>query len=355
MARVSGSSYLFHSLLLISSLIVASQTLVSSRALTRLSIEKGLSWNYYFLQCPKLERIVRKHLEDVFENDSGQAPGLLRLFFHDCFADGCDASILLGDGDNDEKKHPANIGLREEAIQTIEDLRILIYKQCLPVVSCSDIIVLAAREAVRQLGGPDFDVPLGRKDKKTWNASAPDNLPAPFFRTGDLLEAFGARNFDASEVVALSGAHTYGRTHCSSLVNRTTEAEPPIDPSFNNTLIATCPTPNTDTTLNLDLRTPMKFDNMYYINLLNRQGVFTSDQDLASNDQTKEIVNQFASDQNEFFDTFSDAFVKVSQIDVITDRLRQGQGEIRDKCFFPNNKSKSSSVAERVAELVAEI
>jgi hypothetical protein len=38
------------------------------------------------LSCPKVERIVRFHLEDVFEKDSGQAPGILRLFFHDCFS-----------------------------------------------------------------------------------------------------------------------------------------------------------------------------------------------------------------------------------------------------------------------------
>ncbi|XP_020208504.1 peroxidase 12 [Cajanus cajan] len=349
MARVSAP--LFYSLLLISSLILASQTLVSSRELSKPSIVKGLSWDYYFLKCPKLERIVRKHLEDVFEKDNGQAPGLLRLFFHDCFADGCDASILLGDGDNDEKKHDANIGLREEAIQTIENLRILIYKQCLPVVSCSDIIILAAREAVRQLGGPDFDVPLGRKDSLTWDADAPDNLPAPFFLTDDLLEVFGEKNFDASEVVALSGAHTYGRAHCPSLVNRTKDP-PPIDPDFKNKIFGTCPNEASPNTVDLDVRTPMKFDNMYYINLLNRQGVMVSDQDLATHPQTKEIVNQFASDQKAFFNKFADAFVKVSQINVITDR--QGKGEIRDKCFFPNKRRKSS-VVEEVVELAAEM
>jgi len=51
----------------------------------------------------------------------------------------------------DEKSHPANVGIRPEALQAIEDLRSLIYKQCLPVVSCADILVVAAREAVRQV------------------------------------------------------------------------------------------------------------------------------------------------------------------------------------------------------------
>ncbi|KAK7364497.1 hypothetical protein VNO80_13205 [Phaseolus coccineus] len=354
MARVSS---LFHSLFLISSLLLASQTLVSSRTLEkRPPLVPGLSWNYYFpLECPNLEWIIRTNLQKAFKKNTGLAPGILRLFFHDCFANGCDASILLNATDGkDEKSHPANIGIRPEALQAIEELRSLIYKQCLPVVSCSDILVVAAREAVRQLGGPDFDVPLGRKDSLTFDLNGPNNLPPPFFRTDQLLGVFGKRNFDATDVVALSGAHTYGRAHCSSLANRTIESDPPIDPDFKNKLVATCPTPASSNTVDLDTRTPTKFDNMYYINLLNRQGVFTSDQDLASHPQTKEIVNQFASNQKEFFDRFEDAFVKVSQIDVITSR--QGKGEIRDRCFVPNKKVSVEAVeAEEVGEFAEAI
>ncbi|BAU02006.1 hypothetical protein VIGAN_11140600 [Vigna angularis var. angularis] len=353
MARVCS---LFDSLVFVCFLLFASETLVFSRTLEkRPPLVPGLSWNYYFpLACPTLEWIVSNNLEKAFKKDSGLAPGILRLFFHDCFANGCDASILLNAPDgNDEKSHPANIGIRQEALLAIEELRRVIYKQCLPVVSCSDILVVAAREAVRQMGGPDFDVPLGRKDSLTFDLDGPNNLPPPFFRTEQLLGVFGQRNFDATDVVALSGAHTYGRAHCSSLVNRTIESDPPIDPDFKNKLVATCPTSQSSNIVNLDARTPAKFDNMYFINLLNRQGVFTSDQDLASHPQTKEIVNLFASNQKEFFDSFADAFVKVSQIDVITSR--QGKGEIRDRCFVANKKVSLEAVAEEMVELVEAI
>jgi peroxidase len=83
MARISGSK---SSSLFFISFLLASLVLVSSEGLARPPIVRGLDWNYYLLSCPRVERIVRKHLEDVFEKDSGVAPGILRLFFHDCFS-----------------------------------------------------------------------------------------------------------------------------------------------------------------------------------------------------------------------------------------------------------------------------
>jgi len=86
MAMVSASrSPSLYSLFVISFLL-ASLILVSSERVARPPAVRGLDYDYYWLSCGKVERIVRKHLEDVFEKDSGQAPGILRLFFHDCFS-----------------------------------------------------------------------------------------------------------------------------------------------------------------------------------------------------------------------------------------------------------------------------
>jgi len=57
----------------------------SSEALARPPIVDGLSWDFYLKNCPTLEKIVRSHLQKVLKKDSGQAPALLRIFFHDCF------------------------------------------------------------------------------------------------------------------------------------------------------------------------------------------------------------------------------------------------------------------------------
>jgi len=201
-----------------------------------------------------------------------------------------------------------------------------------------------------QFGGPDFDVPLGRKDSLNFSVNAGDNLPVPFARTDELLSVFGSKKFDATDVIALSGAHTFGQAHCPTMFNRIIDSDPPIEPDFKKQLEATCPNEKSHNTVNLDLRTPTKFDNMYYINLLNHQGVFTSDQDLASHPNTKEIVNLFASNEKEFFNKFANAFVKVSQLDV----LIGNQGEIRKSCFAPNNrKSKVENVVEEVVEIAA--
>lgn len=309
----------------------------------------GLSWNFYASSCPVLEVIVRNHLKKVFKQDSGQAPGLLRIFFHDCFVQGCDGSILL-DGSPSERDQPANVGIRPEALKTIEVLRSLVQRQCGNVVSCADLVVLAAREAVSLSGGPKFDVPLGRKDGLTLSVNGTSNLPPPFFKTGQLLDAFAPRNFDATDVVALSGAHTFGRAHCGSFFDRITQSDIPIDPTFANNLKTTCPAKNSTNTAMLDVRTPNVFDNLYYVDLINRQGLFVSDQDLFSDARTKDIVASFASDRKLFFDKFANAVVKLSQLDVLTGK----QGQVRGKCSVPNRKVETlvASVVKEVVDLI---
>lgn len=49
---------------------------------------------------------------------------------------------------NDEKGEGSNIGIRFEALKTIDDIRDLVHQKCGNIVSCADITVLATREAV---------------------------------------------------------------------------------------------------------------------------------------------------------------------------------------------------------------
>ncbi|EXC36207.1 Peroxidase 12 [Morus notabilis] len=61
---------------------------------------------------------------------------------------------------------------------------------------------------------------------------------------------------------------------------------------------------------------------------MNRQGLFTSDQDLYSYSQTKDIVINFANNQSLFSEKFIIAMTKIGQLSVLTG----SQGEIRANC-----------------------
>ncbi|XP_054788535.1 peroxidase 12-like [Prosopis cineraria] len=317
-------------------------------------IVKGLSWTFYQSSCPQLEGMVRNHLTRVFRQDIGQAAGIVRIFFHDCFVQGCDGSVLL-DGvppnHRSEKDTPPNKTLRREALQTIEALRALVHRRCGRVVSCSDLTVLAARDAVFLSGGPDFPVPLGRRDSLNFSVAGANNLPGPSSSTGDLLGSFGAQNFDAIDVVALSGAHTFGCSHCGSFFRRISPTvDRTMDPYFAAFLKAKCPAASSPNTASLDVRTPNIFDNQYYVDLINRQGLFTSDQDLFNDHRTKNIVVSFARNQRYFFNKFVNAMIKMSQLSVLTGN----QGEIRRTCSATNG-GKTSSVLPSVVEDMEEL
>ncbi|KAK2972583.1 hypothetical protein RJ640_020136 [Escallonia rubra] len=320
------------------SLLLVTSHFCVTEAQSSVPIVKGLSWSFYDSSCPKLESIVRKQLQKVFKKDIGQAAGLLRLHFHDCFVKGCEGSVLL-DGSSSgpsEQDAPPNLTLRPEAFKIIDDLRRRVHKQCGRVVSCSDITALAARDAVFLSGGPDYDVPLGRRDALDFasrNATLA-NLPAPTSNTSALLTSLATKNLDATDVVALSGGHTIGVGHCDSFTGRLYPTQgSTMDKTFATNLKVVCPTATTNATTVLDIRSPNVFDNKYYVDLMNRQGLFTSDQDLYTDRRTRGIVTSFAVNQTLFFEKFVDAMMKMGQLNVLTGT----QGEIRANCSVRNS------------------
>ncbi|XP_072950787.1 peroxidase 12-like [Typha angustifolia] len=300
-------------------------------------IVNGLSFSFYQKACPKLESIVRNFLKKTFKNDIGVAAGLLRLHFHDCFVQGCDGSVLLdgsASGPGEQQSIP-NLTLRPSAFKAINDLRDLIAKSCGQLVSCSDILALAARDSVYLSGGPDYKVPLGRRDGQTFatNAATLAALPPPFANVTTMLDILGRINLDAADLVALSGGHTIGIAHCSSFTDRLYPQDPIMNKFFANLLKQICPAKDTPNSTNNDIRTPNTFDNKYYVDLLNRQGLFTSDQDLYTDSRTKPMVKSFALDQSLFFEKFVYSMVKMGQLSVLTG----SSGEIRTNCSARNS------------------
>lgn len=301
-------------------------------------VAKGLSFDHYKKSCPQAEAIVFSFLRDAIGKDVGLAAALIRLHFHDCFVQGCDASILLDSTptEKSEKLAPPNKTLRKSAFDAIDDLRDLLDRECGDtVVSCSDIVTLAARDSVKLAGGPSYKVPLGRRDGLT--SATPSQvlgaLPPPTSHVPELIAALAKLNLDAADLIALSGAHTVGIAHCTSFTGRLyPKQDGTMDKWFAGQLKLTCPKNDTANTTVNDIRTPNAFDNKYYVDLQNRQGLFTSDQDLFVNATTRPLVAEFAVDQSAFFHQFVFSVVKMGQIQVLTG----SQGQIRANCSVRN-------------------
>lgn len=184
-------------------------------------------------------------------------------------------------------------------------------------------------------GGPDYEVPLGRRDGLSYATmeTVLSFIPPPTSNVTDLIDLFGKLGLDAYDLVSLSGAHTIGIAHCASFENRLFPAEDPtLDPTFSENLYLTCPVANTSNTTVLDVRSPDAFDNEYYVDLLNRQGLFTSDQGLYTDARTHPTVTGFAVNQSLFFEKFVYSMTKMGQLSVLTG----DQGEIRKNCSAIN-------------------
>ncbi|XP_062158143.1 peroxidase 12-like [Alnus glutinosa] len=356
---MAGATCFTSLLLIISSLFLAYHVSASEVELDYSSVPvvKGLSWEFYDSSCPKLESVVRKHLKKVFKENIGLAAALLRVHFHDCFVQGCDASLLLHGSTSGptEQDAPPNLTLRPEGFEVINDLRELVHDKCGKVVSCADITALAARDAVFLSGGPDYNVPLGRKDGLTFATrdATLANLPSPSSNTSVLLTSLATKNLDATDLVALSGGHTIGLSHCAAFVERLYPTQDPtLDKTYAKNLKQVCPTEDSNDTTVMDIRSPNKFDNKYYVDLMNRQVLLTSDQDLYTDSRTKSIVTSFAIDEDLFFEEFAKSMIKMGQLSVLTGK----HGEIRANCSVRNSDNiKLASVVEDDQESASEL
>ncbi|MQL77222.1 hypothetical protein Taro_009621 [Colocasia esculenta] len=292
----------------------------------------ALSMDYYAMACPFAEIIVRNAVNRALRNDPTFSAGLLRMHFHDCFIQGCDGSVLIDSTKDNvaEKDSPANLSLR--GYEIIDQAKQQIEAQCPGVVSCADILAMAARDAVLWAGGPIYDIPKGRKDGRRSRIEDTINLPPPFFNSSNLIRMFGQRGFTAQEMVVLSGAHTLGAARCGSFKNRlskfdaTHDVDPSLDPGFARMLTRTCSAGDTaeapfDWTRN-------SFDTAYFNALQMGGGVLISDQTLFTSPQTRGLVVAYAMNEARFFFDFSQAMVKMGFLDV-----KEGDaGEVRRDC-----------------------
>lgn len=311
--------------------ILVFAVLVSSGSL---SVD-ALSLNYYDQTCPKAESTITSAIKKAIANDNRVPAALLRMHFHDCFIRGCDASVLLNSVGNNkaEKDGPPNISVH--AFYVIDNAKKDVEALCPGVVSCADILALAARDAIALSGGPNWNVPKGRKDGRISKASETTQLPAPVFNISQLQQSFSQRGLSMEDLVALSGGHTLGFSHCSSFQNRihnfnaTHDIDPSMHPSFASSLRSVCPSPNTVKNAGATMdSSSTTFDNSYYKLLLQGKSLFSSDQSLLTTPKTKALVSKFGSSEREFEKAFVKSMVKMSSI--------TGGQEVRLDCRVVN-------------------
>ncbi|KAK1326574.1 Peroxidase 1 [Acorus calamus] len=272
---------------------------------------QGLTVGFYNNTCPNAESLVQQAVAKAFANDSTVAPGLIRLFFHDCF------------------------------------VRSAVESACNATVSCADIVAFAARDAAALAGNITWAVPSGRRDGSVSIANETlANLPPSTFNASQLIQNFANKNLTLDEMVTLSGAHSIGVAHCGAITKdrlynfsgNASAFDPTLSSSYADLLRNKCPSNSTlltPITVGLDIITPNVLDNRYYTGLQLNLALMTSDQALMTNANTSAEVNINANNQTAWVEKFKKAMVRMGNIEVLTGT----QGEIRKNCRVVNSGS----------------
>lgn len=299
--------------------------------------EGNLQTGFYSSSCPTAESVVRSTVQQSVQADPTLAAGLLRLHYHDCFVQGCDGSILIT-GPNAEQTAPGHSGLR--GFDVIENAKKQLERICPRVVSCADIVALAARDAVALSNGPNYDVPTGRRDGMRSFAGDASNMPDPTDSVDVLKRKFAAKGLSASDLVVLNGAHTIGTTACFFIEDRlydfagAGDADPSMNPGYLRELRSICPQGgDVNARVALDRGSEFQFDNEFLENVREGNGALQSDASMYQDSSTRGYIDSYFGLLGgllgpSFESDFADAIVKMGQVDVKTG----SNGKIRSVC-----------------------
>ncbi|CAA6658296.1 unnamed protein product [Spirodela intermedia] len=310
------------------------------------SAEAQLRVGFYSRSCPHAESIITEEIDRAIRVAPSIGGPLLRLFFHDCFVRGCDASLLLNStsaSNPTEKDAPPNQFLRGFAL--VDRIKARLERACPSTVSCADILALIARDVVHADQGPFWEVPTGRRDGSvSIDTEALRLLPAFSANISTLKSQFDDVGLDAKDLVLLSGGHTIGNAHCFTFTGRlynfsgrgdNSDTDPSLERNYLAKLRAKCAQGTSDALklVEMDPGSFTTFDNSYFKLVAKRRGLFQSDAALLDDADTRSHVIRLAeSDNSVFFREFAEAMVNMGNIAVLTG----SQGEIRKNCARVN-------------------
>ncbi|KAJ4784831.1 Peroxidase [Rhynchospora pubera] len=298
----------------------------------------GTSVGYYTGKCGSndVESIIKGIVQARFSYDPDIIAFLLRLLFHDSMGNlQTDGSLLLK-GPNSEQTAVPNFTVK--GYDLIDTIKEALEQECPGVVSCTDIMVAATRDAVLLAGGIYFDVPLGRYDGKVGLASNVV-LPPPDISVASAIAYYQQVGFTDLETVVLLGGHTVGVTHCNVIKDRlynfqgTQQPDPSLD-AFYVFFLGTIICQNNDEMfVFLDSPNSVRtVDNSYYQMLLQNKGILPIDNAIAFDPSTASYVQDLANNNDYFLDLFAKVIVKMSLVGV----LDENEGEIRNQCWTTN-------------------
>lgn len=300
--------------------------------------EAALQVGFYNATCPIAEGVVFAEMHGILHEDPTLAPSLLRMHYHDCFVQGCDASIMLrsrrGTAERDATPNRSMRGY-----DAIERIKAKLETLCPLTVSCADIIAMAARDAVYLSKGPWYGVETGRRDGNVTVAEYAENdLAPPDSNIVDVKTFFSVKSLTAKDIVVLFGSHSIGTSHCEAFQKRlynftgAMEQDPSLDAGYARQLRRLCPRRGRRgrTKVPMDPGSGFTFDLSYYRHVLATGGLFQSDGSLLHDAATKAYVQRMAnaSSPDEYYHDFAAAMVKMGRTEVLPDHL----GEVRATC-----------------------
>ncbi|KFK29115.1 hypothetical protein AALP_AA7G090900 [Arabis alpina] len=314
-----------------------------SLALSLFLVSLGISLadlrvGFYSNTCPQAESIISRVVSGAALSDPNLPAVLLRLHFHDCFVEGCDGSILVDNGPISEKNAFGHEGVR--GFEIVEAAKAELETACPGVVSCSDIVALAARDAIFLANGPEYEVPTGRRDGRVSNMSLAKEMPDVSDSIEILKAKFMQKGLDAKELVLLSAAHTIGTTACFFMSKRLYDflpggqPDPTINPAFLPELTTQCPqNGDINVRLPMDRLSERLFDKQILRNIKDGFAVLQTDAGLYEDVTTRRVVDSYIGLLNPIFGPtfetdFVKAIVKMGKIGVKTG----SKGDIRRVC-----------------------
>ncbi|CAL5027433.1 unnamed protein product [Urochloa decumbens] len=201
-----------------------------------------------------------------------------------------------------ELKHGANAGLIN-ALKLIQPI-----KDKYPSITYADLFQLASATAIEEAGGPKIPMKYGRADVTGPEQCPPEGkLPdaGPTSPADHLREVFYRMGLDDKDIVALSGAHTLGR----SRPERSGWGKPETKYTKNG---PGAPGGQSWTAEWL------KFDNSYFKEIKEKRDqdllVLPTDAALFEDPAFKVYAEKYAADQEAFFKDYAEAHAKLSNL-----------------------------------------